>query len=160
MAWQKASGYNWRALVEYDIARWKRVIGDGLRSQTDGRQARGGHRGRRAEPNAGAGTPGVRPHRMTQNTGRAQCAHTPDPRNKVIPDGQISIHSCVETGSSERSSLTNRSRKNFATGPSARPLLTDPQATTWSPKPGSEPGSSENQYRTRAGLCSCPRTSR
>src|SRR3954451_24451353 len=39
MGWQKASGYNWRALVESDIARWKRVIGDGLRSQTDGRQA-------------------------------------------------------------------------------------------------------------------------
>jgi hypothetical protein len=39
MGWQKASGYNWRALVEADIARWKCVIGDGLRSQTDGRQA-------------------------------------------------------------------------------------------------------------------------
>ena len=39
MAWQKASGYNWRALVESDIARWKCVIGEGLRSQTDGRQA-------------------------------------------------------------------------------------------------------------------------
>jgi hypothetical protein len=39
MGWQKASGYNWRALVESDISRWKRVIGDGLRSQTDGRQA-------------------------------------------------------------------------------------------------------------------------
>ena len=37
--WQKATGYNWRALVEADIARWKRVIGDGLRSQRDGRQA-------------------------------------------------------------------------------------------------------------------------
>jgi Transposase DDE domain len=37
--WQKASGYNWRALVEADIARWKRVIGDGLRSRTDRRQA-------------------------------------------------------------------------------------------------------------------------
>ena len=37
--WQKASGYNWRALVEADVARWKRVIGDGPRSQTDGRQA-------------------------------------------------------------------------------------------------------------------------
>jgi hypothetical protein len=32
-------GYNWRALVEADASRWKRVIGDGLRSQTDGRQA-------------------------------------------------------------------------------------------------------------------------
>jgi hypothetical protein len=39
MGWQKASGYNWRALVEADISRWKRVIGDGLRFQTDGRQA-------------------------------------------------------------------------------------------------------------------------
>ena len=39
MGWQKASGYNWRALVEADVARFKRVIGDGLRSHTDGRQA-------------------------------------------------------------------------------------------------------------------------
>jgi hypothetical protein len=39
MGWQKASGYNWRALVEADIGRWKRVIGDALRSQTDARQA-------------------------------------------------------------------------------------------------------------------------
>jgi len=39
MGWQRASGYSWRALVECDISRWKRVIGDGLRSQTDGRQA-------------------------------------------------------------------------------------------------------------------------
>jgi hypothetical protein len=38
MGWQKVSGCNWRALVESDIARWKRVIGDGLRSRTDGRQ--------------------------------------------------------------------------------------------------------------------------
>jgi hypothetical protein len=39
MGWQKASGYNRRALVEADIARFKRVIGDGLRSRTDDRQA-------------------------------------------------------------------------------------------------------------------------
>ena len=39
MGWQRASGYNRRALVEADISRWKRVIGDGLRSQTDGRRA-------------------------------------------------------------------------------------------------------------------------
>jgi hypothetical protein len=37
--WQKASGYNWRALIEADLARWKRVIGNALRSHTDGRQA-------------------------------------------------------------------------------------------------------------------------
>jgi hypothetical protein len=37
MGRQKASGHNRRALVEADMARWKRVIGDGLRSQTDGR---------------------------------------------------------------------------------------------------------------------------
>ncbi len=39
MGWQKASGYNWRALVEADVARRKRVIGGELRSRTDGRQA-------------------------------------------------------------------------------------------------------------------------
>jgi hypothetical protein len=39
MAWQKASRYNLRALVEADIGRWKRVIGEALRSQTDRRQA-------------------------------------------------------------------------------------------------------------------------
>ncbi len=39
MAWQKASGYNWRALVEADISRFKRVIGDGLQSRTDRRRA-------------------------------------------------------------------------------------------------------------------------
>ena len=39
MGWQRVSGYGWRALVESDISRWKRVIGDGLRSQKEGRQA-------------------------------------------------------------------------------------------------------------------------
>jgi hypothetical protein len=39
MGWQKASGYNRRALVEAAISRFKRVIGDGLRSRTDQRQA-------------------------------------------------------------------------------------------------------------------------
>ena len=38
VGWQRASGYNHRAPVESDISRWKRVIGDGLHSQTDGRQ--------------------------------------------------------------------------------------------------------------------------
>jgi hypothetical protein len=28
MVWQKGSGYNWRPLVEADIGRYKRVIGD------------------------------------------------------------------------------------------------------------------------------------
>jgi hypothetical protein len=39
MGWQKTSGYNLRALEESDIGRWKRVIGEALHSQTDGRQA-------------------------------------------------------------------------------------------------------------------------
>ncbi len=38
MGWQRASGYNWRALVEADIGRYKRVIGDALLSRTGGRQ--------------------------------------------------------------------------------------------------------------------------
>jgi hypothetical protein len=37
--WQKASGYNRRALAEAAISRYKRVIGDALRSRTDRRQA-------------------------------------------------------------------------------------------------------------------------
>src|SRR4051812_11653410 len=39
LGWHKACGYNWHALVEADMSRWMRVIGEGLRSQTDGRQA-------------------------------------------------------------------------------------------------------------------------
>jgi hypothetical protein len=39
MGWQKASGYNRRAKAEATIARWKQVIGDGLRSRTDERRA-------------------------------------------------------------------------------------------------------------------------
>ena len=39
MGWQKASGYNWRALLEAAISRYKRVIGDALQSHTDRRRA-------------------------------------------------------------------------------------------------------------------------
>ena len=39
LGWQKASGYNRRALAEVAISRYKRVIGDALRSRTDRRQA-------------------------------------------------------------------------------------------------------------------------
>ena len=39
VAWQAASGYDWRALVEADVSRFKRVIGNALRSRTDRRRA-------------------------------------------------------------------------------------------------------------------------
>jgi hypothetical protein len=39
MAWQKASGYNLRAKVEASIGRYKRVVGDALRSRTDRTEA-------------------------------------------------------------------------------------------------------------------------
>lgn len=39
MGWQKTSGYNARARAEAAIARWKQVIGDGLRSRKDERRA-------------------------------------------------------------------------------------------------------------------------
>lgn len=39
MAWQTASGYNRRTLVEADISRLKRVVGDGLCFPTDLRRA-------------------------------------------------------------------------------------------------------------------------
>src|SRR5215207_7906535 len=68
MAWQKASGYNWRARAETAVGRWKRVIGDGLGSHTDEPPGhRGGGRRPRAQPHAGAGTPDLRPHRLTPN---------------------------------------------------------------------------------------------
>ena len=41
MGWQKASGYTKRARAEASIARFKRVIGEGLRSHTDERRATG-----------------------------------------------------------------------------------------------------------------------
>ena len=39
MGWQKSSGYNRRALAEAAVSRYKRVIGDALRSRTDRGQA-------------------------------------------------------------------------------------------------------------------------
>jgi hypothetical protein len=39
MGWQKASGYNRRALAEATIGRFKRVIGNELRSRTGQRRA-------------------------------------------------------------------------------------------------------------------------
>ena len=39
MGWQKATGYNARAKAAAAVSRYKRVIGDALRSRTDGRQA-------------------------------------------------------------------------------------------------------------------------
>ena len=39
MGWQKSSGYNVRAKVEAAIGRYKRVIGDALRSRTDETEA-------------------------------------------------------------------------------------------------------------------------
>src|SRR3954465_1999790 len=39
LGWQKASGYNRRALAEAAMSRYKRVIGDALRSRVDRRQA-------------------------------------------------------------------------------------------------------------------------
>ena len=52
------------ALVEADIGRYKRVIGDALRSRTEGRQTtEGGHCCRLAKPHARAWPAGVRsPH--------------------------------------------------------------------------------------------------
>lgn len=39
LPWQRASGYNLRARAETAMARYKQVVGDGLRSHTDGRRA-------------------------------------------------------------------------------------------------------------------------
>ncbi len=82
MAWQKASGYHWRALVEADISRFKRVIGDGRSRSSSACAARGipaegtiphrpasrdrgRHRRKRAEPDARTRASGVRPPHIT-----------------------------------------------------------------------------------------------
>ena len=39
MGWQAASGYNWPALTEADVSRFKRVIGNAVRSRMDRRRA-------------------------------------------------------------------------------------------------------------------------
>ncbi len=39
MTWQQVCGYNWRALVEADIRRFRRAIWDGLRCRTNWRRA-------------------------------------------------------------------------------------------------------------------------
>src|SRR4051812_3608699 len=71
LGWRKASGYHRRALAEVAISRCKRVMGDTLRSRTDGRSS--GHRGHHGrpcpEPHARARPPGVRPHRVNPNGG-------------------------------------------------------------------------------------------
>src|SRR3954471_81738 len=50
---------------------------------------RGQRRRPRAQPHAGAGTPGVRPHRMTPGRGRGRCVRYPDPCNTVARAPQI-----------------------------------------------------------------------
>ncbi len=77
MAWQKASGYNWRALVEADISRFKRVIGDGLRSRTDRRRATEvAIAVKRTEPDARPRTSGVCPPPVTvRRDGRTAASH-------------------------------------------------------------------------------------
>src|SRR3954464_11411708 len=44
---------------------------------------RDSHRYQCSEPDVGLWAPGVRPHRMTRNTDRAQCVYTADPCNTV-----------------------------------------------------------------------------
>ena len=74
MAWQKASGYNLRALVEADIGRYKRVIGDALRSRTDARRSTEVEiavcaLNRMLKP----WTPGICPHRISNDNLRGHC---------------------------------------------------------------------------------------
>jgi hypothetical protein len=72
IGWQKMSGYNKRSRVEAAIGRYKQVIGDGrpstrgrVRSRKDQRRTTRGRRLRSCpEPDAGVGTPGLRPRRM------------------------------------------------------------------------------------------------
>ena len=64
MAWQKTSGYNARAGVEGTMSRYKRIIGDTLRSHSRPAQETNPHRRHRPQPHARPRTPGVRPRRL------------------------------------------------------------------------------------------------
>lgn len=70
MAWQRDSGYNERARVEGQIARWKQVIGEGLacvfRRSPD---HRGRHRRPGPQPNARPWTSELRPRRLINRGG-------------------------------------------------------------------------------------------
>ena len=86
IGWQKVSGYNKRSRVEAAIGRYKQVIGDGL-ALSQGRPSddRGGRRCPGPEPDAGAGTPDLRPHRM--NSDGAGVAATYSSIHATIPFG-------------------------------------------------------------------------
>src|SRR6516162_1914315 len=61
MGWQRASGYNWRALMEADIGRYKRVIGDAAAlAHRRAADHRGGHCRHLAQPQARAWAARVR----------------------------------------------------------------------------------------------------
>ena len=80
----ESSGYNRRALAEAAVSRYKRVIGDALRSRTDRRQATEVAIAVQCpEPDAGARPPGVRPHRVSPDGGWGQCVRPADPCTTV-----------------------------------------------------------------------------
>ena len=66
MAWQKTTGYQARAKAEAAMSRYKRVIGDALRSRTDGRRATEVAIAVRALNRMLDSDAGVPPHRMSQ----------------------------------------------------------------------------------------------
>ena len=63
MGWQKTSGYNARAGVEGTMSRYKRIIGDILRSHSRPAQENP-HRRQHPQPHARPRTPGIRPRRL------------------------------------------------------------------------------------------------
>jgi hypothetical protein len=88
MAWQKASGYNLRARAEASIGRYKRVVGDALRSRTYPTEATEVAIAAAAlNLNAGVRTPELRPYRLNHGPGWAHCVrvrHAPPRCNAVI----------------------------------------------------------------------------
>src|SRR3954451_5010227 len=87
-----SGGGRYRAL---EMRYWRRaVLADGGATSD-----RGSHRHQCSEPHVGLRAPGVRPHRITRNTGRAQCVYTADPCNTVATAQTrvelfLSIRSC------------------------------------------------------------------
>src|ERR1700677_4385679 len=78
MAWQKASSYNLRAKVEASIGRYKRVIGDALRSRTDQTEATEVAIAAAAlNRMLGLGRPNLCPYRLNNVSGWRYCVLAP-----------------------------------------------------------------------------------
>ena len=131
MAWQVTSGYTKRARAETAMSRFKRVIGDGLRSHADERRRSEVEVARPCpQPHAGIGTPQLRPHRLTLDRARAHRVRPADPCNNAT---QGRRHGASDAGTR---------RANAVFSPNASPPISS------NPTPGARRGSTASRMRS------------